>query len=407
MTLTLTPHQDDSTSQTNLETASSSTSSIASSHGSKAANVSTSMAPVVHINQRTNSTVFPPSDASEPNPPAPRVATLGHKISTPALVFGCVGGVLLLLAIVVMFRRREGRSVIPQVVVSIDGDYSALNWRDLDLIRLHTPPLPLGLHVATGASGAIFLGTFLDESVVVKMLPPTTKHNLAEIQAFVDEIQFMARLKSPFIVTLEGVAWTHPTDLQAVMEYMNMGDLRSHLAKTTPKTFTWAAKITCARSIAEGLFYLHSQNLIHRDLKSRNILLDSVKGTKLADFGLSKEVVYGDTMTAVVGTFRWMAPEMLLFQGYSNAVDIFSFGVVLSELDTHALPYSDVVGNVDGRVLSDEAMARRVIHEGLRPSFRPECPDWFKTLALQCMAPNPDDRPSAPKIMYLLDMHTQ
>ncbi|KAF0700892.1 Aste57867_8612 [Aphanomyces stellatus] len=144
--------------------------------------------------------------------------------------------------------------------------------------------------------------------------------------------------------------------------------------------------------------------MIHRDLKSRNILLDSVKGTKLADFGLSKEFVYGDTMTVAVGTFRWMAPEMLLFQGYSNAVDIFSFGVVLSELDTHALPYADVVGD-GGCELSDEAMARRVIHEGLRPSFRDDCPDWYRSLAVQCMTVHPDERPSATKILFVLKCH--
>ncbi|KAF0700882.1 Aste57867_8600 [Aphanomyces stellatus] len=166
------------------------------------------------------------------------------------------------------------------------------------------------------------------------------------------------------------------------MEYMDMGDLRSYLANTFPEAFDSKAKLSCARNIAEGLFYLHSQNLIHRDLKSRNILLDSVKGTKLADFGSSK--------------------EMLLFQGHSNAVDIFSFGVVLSELDTHALPYADAVGDIDGREMSDETMARRVIHEGLRPSFRDDCPNWYRRLAQQCMAANPDERPSATKIMYVL-----
>ncbi|KAF0700877.1 Aste57867_8595 [Aphanomyces stellatus] len=239
--------------------------------------------------------------------------------------------------------------------------------------------IPLSNQISYGASGAIFLGTFLKQQVIVKTFH-TKAPAPSQVQALIDEIQFMGQLRSPFIVKLEGAAWTHPTNLQAVMEYMDMGDLRALCSKH-----------------CRGFVLLHSQNLIHRDLKSRNFLLDSVKGTKLADFGSSKEVVYGDTMTAAVGTFRWMAPEMLLFQGYSNVVDIFSFGVVLSELDTHALPYSDV-GDIDGRELSDEVMARRVIHEGLRPSFRHECPDWFKTLALQCMAQDPDDRPSATKI---------
>ncbi|CAK4080775.1 unnamed protein product, partial [Aphanomyces euteiches] len=143
-------------------------------------------------------------------------------------------------------------------------------------------------------------------------------------------------------------------DLQCVMEYMNLGDLRSYLENV--KSFSWESKVSCALSVAEGLFYLHIQHLIHRDVKSRNILMDSVKGAKLGDFGASKEVIFGDTMTAVVGTLRWMAPEMMLFKPYTSAVDIYSFGVVLSELSTHKLPYANAL-DAKGRALSEEAIA--------------------------------------------------
>ncbi|KAH9146596.1 hypothetical protein LEN26_004949 [Aphanomyces euteiches] len=119
---------------------------------------------------------------------------------------------------------------------------------------------------------------------------------------------YVTQLKSPYIVSLIGVAWTNATNLQCVMEYMNLGDLRSYLANV--KSFAWESKVACALSVAEALFFLHVQQHIHRDVKSRNILLDSVKGAKLSDFGASKEVIYGDTMTAAVGTLRWMAPEM-------------------------------------------------------------------------------------------------
>ncbi|KAF0700880.1 Aste57867_8598 [Aphanomyces stellatus] len=309
------------------------------------------------------------------------------------------------VAVVLIRRTKRGQDqTASEVDRTTSQEYSLLDWGNLDLVKLFDTTVQLTNQISSGSSGAIFLGTFLGQPVIVKTFQ-STRPTLAEIQALIDEIQFMGQLESPFIVKLEGAAWTHPTNLQAVMEYMDMGDLRAYLAKSTAEIFSWKAKLACARSIAEGLFYLHSQSLIHRDLKSRNILLDSVKGTKLADFGSSKEVVYGDTMTAAVGTFRWMAPEMLLFQGYSNAVDIFSFGVVLSELDTHVLPYSDAEKDVDGRELSDEGVARRVIHEGLRPSFRHECPDWFKTLALQCMAATPDERPSAVKVMLALREH--
>ncbi|KAF0697526.1 Aste57867_11791 [Aphanomyces stellatus] len=324
-----------------------------------------------------------------------------------AVVFCCVGIAIFIVAAIVTAIRAKPKAdnTLTDDAEFPQEDYSALDWGELDMLKLHMPNLPLTQELATGAFGAIYLATFDHELVVVKTLRSTSPTRL-EVQRFIDEIQAHGAIQSPSIVALIGAAWTHPSNLQAVIEYMNMGDLRSHLAATTPASFGWPAKVTCAYRVAEGLFCLHSQNMIHRDLKSRNILSDSTKGTKVADFGSSKEAVYGDTMTAAMGTLRWMAPEMLLFQGYSNAVDIFSLGVVLSELDTHAMPYANVVRDDNGRELSDEAIARRVIHEGLRPSFREDCPEWFKALALQCMAENPDERPSATKVMFILESQT-
>ncbi|CAK4073631.1 unnamed protein product [Aphanomyces euteiches] len=238
------------------------------------------------------------------------------------------------------------------------------------------------------------------QSVAIKTLADPTSTN---IQAFVDEIMYATQLQNPFIVSLIGVAWTTATDLQCVMEYMNLGDLRSYLSSV--KSIAWESKVACALSVAEGLFYLHVQQCIHRDVKSRNILLDSVKGAKLGDFGVSKEVIYGDTMTAAVGTLRWMAPEMMLFQPYSSAVDIFSFGVVLSEMSTHEMPYADLVDS-SGQSLSEEAIAGCVIHDKLRPSFG-KCPPWFKTLGLKCMSEVPQDRPTAVQLIFELKSQLQ
>ncbi|KAF0684727.1 Aste57867_23313 [Aphanomyces stellatus] len=104
----------------------------------------------------------------------------------------------------------------------------------------------------------------------------------------------------------------------------------------------WQAKLECALSVAKALVYLKERQVIHRDLKSRNVLLDSDKGTKLADFGISRRHDEDEqSMTMGVGTYRWMAPEVLAFRHYTIAVDVFSFGVLLSELDTHQIPYSD------------------------------------------------------------------
>ncbi|KAH9095191.1 hypothetical protein Ae201684P_015641 [Aphanomyces euteiches] len=274
-------------------------------------------------------------------------------------------------------------------------DYANLDWQDLDLWRLDIPLLPLNHQLATGSTSVIYLGQLYGRPVAVKILAKPTPD---AVQAFIDEIMYVTQLKSPYIVSLIGVAWTNATNLQCVMEYMNLGDLRSYLANV--KSFAWESKVACALSVAEALFFFHVQQHIHRDVKSRNILLDSVKGAKLSDFGASKEVIYGDIMTAAVGTLRWMAPEMLLFKPYTTSVDIYSFGVVMSELSTHDLPYANVL-DAKGQPLSEESIAGRVIHDEMRPSFG-ECPVWFKQLGMRCMAQNPDDRPTAVQIIFEL-----
>ncbi|EEY53027.1 protein kinase [Phytophthora infestans T30-4] len=93
-------------------------------------------------------------------------------------------------------------------------------------------------------------------------------------------------------------------------------------------------KVKIALHVAHALTYLHSLSpvVIHRDLKSRNILLTADLDAKLTDFGISRERV-DQTMTAGVGTSLWMAPEVLMGERYDDKADIFSFGVVLSELD--------------------------------------------------------------------------
>ncbi|OQR92227.1 protein kinase [Achlya hypogyna] len=247
--------------------------------------------------------------------------------------------------------------------------------------------------VAKGAFGEVFLATYLGDTTVAVKSILKEKRKLKVITAFIEEIKLMARLDSPYIVRFYGAIYSHPSRIRCVMEYMDGGDLKDFLKVHNRAHITWARKLEIAVSIAKGLVYLHDLPVIHRDLKSRNILMDSNQNCKLSDFGVSREETT-ETMTRGVGTYRWMAPEVLKDGHYSVAADIFSFGVILTELDTHMIPYLDK-RDAKGKILSDANLIAQVLRGTMKPSFSADCPPWVRVLALQCMSHDPSMRPTA------------
>ncbi|KAG9407818.1 hypothetical protein AC1031_021055 [Aphanomyces cochlioides] len=179
--------------------------------------------------------------------------------------------------------------------------------------------------LAQGASGEVWLGEYQQQPVAIKKLVVHKQHDLRAQLAFVDEIKLLSRLRSAYIVRLIGVSWTNLSDVQCLVEFMDQCDLKEFLAKTNPMSFGWPDKLRVASSIAEALAYLHTIQIIHRDIKSKNVLLDSKKGAKLADFGVSRDE-NDHAMTAGIGTPRWTAPEVLSGSQYTVAADIYSFG---------------------------------------------------------------------------------
>lgn len=238
--------------------------------------------------------------------------------------------------------------------------------------------------------------------VAIKRLVSARRKDPKQVAAFIVEIKLLATLHHENIVGFLGAAWRTLSDVCLVTEYMAMGDLRSVLSsfeetqpRPRPRGFD-ADKLKIALHVARALAYLHSLQpvMIHRDLKSKNILLSATFDAKIADFGTSRE--YEDvTMTAEAGTSLWMSPEVMLGQRYDAKADVFSFGVVLSELDTHQLPYAPAREFNMTHVVIIGLVAQGM----LVPEFSTGSNEQLVELGRECVRLNPADRPSSANVV--------
>ncbi|RLN58451.1 hypothetical protein BBJ28_00006017 [Nothophytophthora sp. Chile5] len=229
---------------------------------------------------------------------------------------------------------------------------------------------------------------------------------LKALEAFTKEIRMAAFLDHPNIMHFVGLSWRTLPDLCMVSEFAALGDLAHFLALPESKNLTWKdEKLALAGDISNALVYLHSLSpvVLHRDLKSLNVLLTEDLQAKVSDFGLSRETSYDETMTSGVGTLLWTAPEVLRGERYSEKADIYSFGVVLSELDTCLPPYSlNPGGKKKGGKANNMDWVPLIASGQATPTFRPDCPPALLELAVQCLDQDPSKRPPAMQIVYLL-----
>ncbi|OQR81478.1 kinase [Thraustotheca clavata] len=364
--------------------------------------------------QISSSTTPSSNPSSDPSRPTSSVAVISTSHSSTIIIVACVAvGIVAILVIAFIYVRTKRNTrdsfmyVVPPpatiktapstVDTTASNESGSLDMCNLDMHRLLLKDVTMIKVLASGAFGEVWMGQYEAETVAVKKLLPH-KFGKDALQKFIYEIALMAKLDSPYIVQFLGAAWTRPTDIILVTEFMDGGDLRNRLQNGPP--LSWQQKLQVALDISEGLVYLHTLNptIIHRDLKSRNVLLNSKSHAKITDFGVSRETD-DSTMTAGIGTYRWMAPEVLHDGHYSESADVFSYGVIMAELSTELLPYSDLK-NPAGNPYTDTALMTKVMTGDLRPTFSNDCPTWFQELGMLCMNQSALDRPSAMTISY-------
>ncbi|MBA0580827.1 hypothetical protein Gorai_023028, partial [Gossypium raimondii] len=161
---------------------------------------------------------------------------------------------------------------------------------------------------------------------------------------FLSEVAIMKRLRHPNIVLFMG-AVTHPPNLSIVTEYLSRGSLYRLLRKPgVREVLDERRRLSMAYDVAKGMNYLHRRNppIVHRDLKSPNLLVDKKYTVKVCDFGLSrlKANTFLSSKSAA-GTPEWMAPEVLRDEPSNEKSDVYSFGVILWELATLQQPWGN------------------------------------------------------------------
>ncbi|GMF26409.1 unnamed protein product [Phytophthora fragariaefolia] len=258
--------------------------------------------------------------------------------------------------------------------------------------------------LSKGASGEVWICEYAGRKVAAKRLLQTKTHKAKEVHEFALEIELNAHLEHPNIGTFIGVAWNRLNNLTMVSEYCPLGDLQRYLRKNAD-LLSWAHdKMHIAVGISRALEYLHSYlpPIIHRDLKSKNILLTRQLEAKVIDFGVSRGRL-DNTMTAGVGTPFWTAPEILEGKHYSERADIYSFGVVLSELDTCKLPYHASAGLGEQKAKPIQIL-QEVMNGTLRPSFSQDCPARIRRIGVACCQHDPSRRPTAAQLVEMLQL---
>ncbi|CAG7860728.1 unnamed protein product [Brassica rapa] len=244
--------------------------------------------------------------------------------------------------------------------------------------------------VASGSYGDLHKGTYCSQEVAIKFLKPE-RVNTEMLREFSQEVYIMRKVRHKNVVQFLGACTRSPT-LCIVTEFMARGSIYDFLHKQKC-AFKLQTLLKVALDVAKGMCYLHQNNIIHRDLKTANLLMDEHGLVKVADFGVARVQIESGVMTAETGTYRWMAPEVIEHKPYTHKADVFSYAIVLWELLTGDIPYA---------FLTPLQAAVGVVQKGLRPKIPKKTHPRVKGLLERCWQQEPKERPDFEEIIEML-----
>ncbi|XP_062106463.1 receptor-like protein kinase FERONIA [Humulus lupulus] len=272
--------------------------------------------------------------------------------------------------------------------------------------------------IGRGGFGNVYKG-YIDGGTIPVAIKRLKHQSLQGGHEFKTEIEMLSYLRHLNLVSLIGYC-NEESEMILVYEYMVRGTLSSHLYNTDNSPLSWKQRLQICLGVANGLYYLHegvNHMIIHRDVKTTNILLSERLVAKISDFGLSKMVPTTlsktHVSTMVKGSFGYLDPEYFKCQQLTEKSDVYSFGVVLCEVLCGRPP---ILRNVERRKMSlsqwfqtcylDKILIQ-IIDPYLNGKIAPECLNKYGEIAMSCMLDNGADRPSMKEVVRELELAMQ
>eukprot|EP01122_Echinamoeba_exundans_P009808 TRINITY_DN352_c0_g1_i2.p1 TRINITY_DN352_c0_g1~~TRINITY_DN352_c0_g1_i2.p1 ORF type:complete len:996 (+),score=291.25 TRINITY_DN352_c0_g1_i2:1728-4715(+) len=293
--------------------------------------------------------------------------------------------------------------VAPKEIDKLKQFFATWNSKDL----MHTweiDPTEIEFveRIGEGTSCSVYRGTYRGQEVALKVLKDINQKQLTN---FTKEFDIISQFRSPYVVFFFG-ACIEPIPVM-VLGFCRKGSL-FHVLNNPNENITWDLVLKICLQTLRGLDSMHNwkPQIVHRDLKSRNILVEDDWNTKLCDFGESRytQGTNLETLCKVRGTYAYIAPEVYFGQSFVPKSDVYAFGVILWELCNRCIkgkydaPFSEYKS-----LIYDFQIIVQASRKGLRPTIDPKVPQALQNVIRLCWDHEPENRPETSYILHFFE----